>query len=91
MAATLNNLAELYRAQRRYAQAEPFYRRLLSLQEKTLGPEHPKVAATLYNLAQSLENQATLLRKTARDAEAEEVETRAKAIRARLAQVNPKK
>ncbi len=40
------------------------------------GPEHPDVA-------QSLENYAALLRETARAEEAERMETRAKAIRAK--------
>src|SRR5712691_4310083 len=51
VATTLNNLAELYRAQRKYAQAEPLYRRALAINEKTLGPAHPNVGATLHNLA----------------------------------------
>ena len=50
--------------------------------EKALGPEHPHVAT-------SLENYAKLLRKTERDAEAEELEARGKAIRARHAEKNP--
>ena len=50
-AASLNNLAELYRAQGKYAQAEPLYQRALAIWEKALGPEHPNVAAGLSNLA----------------------------------------
>ncbi len=61
----------LYDAQGRYAEAEPLYKRSLSIREKALGPEHP-------NVAQSLENYAALLRKTGRDAEAARMETRAK-------------
>ncbi len=48
----------------------------LAILEKTLGPEHPNVAA-------GLENYAALLRKTARADEADRMETRAKAIRAK--------
>ncbi len=51
MATSLNNLAELYRAQGRYAQAEPLYPRSLAIREKALGPEHPHVAASLSSLA----------------------------------------
>ncbi len=51
MAASLNNLAELYRAQDRYAKAEPLYERALGISEKGLGPDHPHVAASLNNLA----------------------------------------
>lgn len=38
---SLNNLAFLYRAQSRYGEAEPLYRKALQLSEKVLGPEHP--------------------------------------------------
>ncbi len=51
MAASLNNLAELYRAQGQYAQAEPLYKRSLAIVEKALGPDHPNVATSLNNLA----------------------------------------
>ncbi len=76
MATSLNNLAELYSAQDHYAEAEPFYQRALAIVEKALGPEHPHVATTL-------ENYAALLRETARADEAERMEARAKAIRAK--------
>ena len=71
----VNNLAELYRAQGRYAEAEPLYQRSLMIREKAVGPEHPHVAT-------SLENYAALFRETARADEAERMEARAKAIRA---------
>ncbi len=76
MAASLNNLAELYRTQGRYAEAEPLYKRSLAIREGALGPEHPDVA-------QSLENYALLLRETGRSAEAAKLEARAEAIRAK--------
>ncbi len=76
VATSLNNLAELYRAQGKYTEAEPLYQRSLAITEKALGPEHPHVAATL-------ENYAALLRQTARANEAERMEARAKAIRAK--------
>ena len=41
---SLNNLAELYRNQGRYAEAEPLYKRSLAIREKALGPDHPDVA-----------------------------------------------
>ncbi len=75
MATSLNNLAKLYRAQGRYAEAEPLYKRSLAIREKALGPEHP-------NVATSLENYANLLRETGRTAEeAGKMEARAKTIR----------
>ncbi len=81
-AASLNNLALLYKAQGHYAEAEPLYKRSLAILDKALGPEHPNVAA-------SLENYAALLRETEREHKAEEMEARAKAIRARHAEQNP--
>ncbi len=73
---SLNNPALLYQAQGHYAKAEPLYQRSLAIWEKAVGPEHPHVAA-------SLENCAALLRQTARADEAERMEARAKAIRAK--------
>jgi len=54
------------------------------MREKILGADHPHVA-------QSLEGYAQLLRKTNRAAEAEKLEGRAKAIRAKHAEKNPPK
>ena len=51
VATSLNNLAELYRNQGNYAQAEPLYKRSLAIMESILGPEHPDVATNLNNLA----------------------------------------
>jgi CHAT domain-containing protein/tetratricopeptide (TPR) repeat protein len=47
----LNNLAELYRALGRYAEAEPLLKRSLAVWEKALGPDHPDVGTALSNLA----------------------------------------
>ncbi len=63
-------------AEGRNSEAEPLYARALTIREKTLGPEHP-------DLATSLENYAALLRETERADEAERMEARAKAIRAK--------
>ncbi len=52
VATALNNLAVLYRAQGRYAEAEPLYKRSLAIREKALGPDHPDVAQSLNNLAE---------------------------------------
>jgi tetratricopeptide (TPR) repeat protein len=71
-------LGGLLQSQGRLEEAVPFYERTLAILEKALGPEHPDVAT-------SLENSATLLRETERTDEAEELETRAKAIRAKHA------
>ncbi len=82
VATSLNNLAVLYDAQGRYAEAEPLYKRALAILEKALGPEHPYVA-------QGLENYAVLLRGTGRSAEADRLDARAKEIRAKHAEENP--
>ena len=82
VATSLNNLASLYYAQGKYAEAEPLYKRALPIDEKALGPDHPHVAT-------SLENYAALLRKTGRTTDAAKMEARAKAIRAKHARENP--
>jgi tetratricopeptide (TPR) repeat protein len=51
LAATLNTLAVLYHAQRKYVQAESLYQHVLTLLEQTIGPDHPTLATTLNNLA----------------------------------------
>ena len=51
VATSLNNLALLYSAQGRYAEAVPLQQRSLAIYEKALGPEHPHVATSLSNLA----------------------------------------
>ena len=83
-AADLAILAELYRTQGNYADAEPLLKRALAIKEKALGPAHPRVARTL-------ENYAALLRKTGHSGEATMMELRAKAIRAKHARQNPAK
>ena len=57
---TLQNLAEIYRVQSRYAQAEPYFERLLEIDEKNFGPDHPNVAAHLNNLAGNYRAQGRL-------------------------------
>ena len=73
MATSLNNLAGLYQAQGKYAEAEPLYQRALAIREKALGPEHPDVANSLNNLA-------VLYRAQGKYAEAEPLYQRALAI-----------
>ena len=78
MAISLNNLAELYRTQGKYAEAEPLYHRSLAILEKALGPEHPDVATSLNSLAALYDTQGKY-------AEAEPLYQRALAIRAKSA------
>lgn len=51
IAAALNDLGEIFRAQGRYAEAEPLFRQSLAQSEEALGPWHLQVAHTLHNLA----------------------------------------
>ncbi len=74
IATLLNNLAELYKTEGKYGKAELFYRRALEIYEKSLGKNHSSVAMVLENLA-------ALLRKTNREAEAKEMEERARGIK----------
>ena len=70
VALDLSWLAELYRAQGRYAEAEPRYTRALEIRARQLGADHPDVATSLNNLA-------GLYRAQGRYAEAEPRYTRA--------------
>ncbi len=74
MALSLNNLAQLYVNQGRYAQAEPLHKRSLAIREKALGPDHPDVALSLNNLARLYHHQGLY-------AQAEPLFRRALAIR----------
>jgi tetratricopeptide (TPR) repeat protein len=51
LASTCNNLAEVFRVQKKYAEAERLYRRALVIREKNLGKEHEDVALIINNLA----------------------------------------
>lgn len=51
VAIAINNLAEKYRTQKRYSEAETLYKEALTIWEKAFEPENPCVAAVLSNLA----------------------------------------
>jgi hypothetical protein len=68
-ARSLNNLAELYRAQGKLEQAEPLYVRTLAINEQQLGSLHPNTQITRVNYA-------SLMRAMGRDAEAVALETK---------------
>ena len=74
LAATLNNLAERYKEEGRYADAEPLYKRVLAINEKARGPDHLSVALALNDLAE-------LYRGQGRYADAEPLYKRSLAIR----------
>jgi len=73
-AAHLNQEASTLYIAGKYTEAEPLYQRALAIQEKLLGPEHPDVAMSLYNLA-------LVCRYQGRYAEAEPLLKRSLAIR----------
>jgi len=72
-ASALNQSGIYLEARGAYDEAEPLFRRALAIVEKTLGPEHPKVATGLNNLAE-------VLRATGRYDEAKPLYRRALAI-----------
>jgi tetratricopeptide (TPR) repeat protein len=47
----MNNLAEIYKAQGRYGEAEPLLREVLQGYRETLGPKHPDTLTSMNNLA----------------------------------------
>jgi hypothetical protein len=53
-------LAELLRATNRLDEAEPLYRRALAIDEQAYGPDHPRVAIPLNNLALLLQARSRL-------------------------------
>jgi Tetratricopeptide repeat len=73
LACTLFQLAELARADHRWADADRLYREALAAEVADLGADHPYVAMVL-------RSHARLLRRVRRDAEAAELERRADAI-----------
>ncbi|MEP6551585.1 MAG: tetratricopeptide repeat protein, partial [Gemmatimonadales bacterium] len=71
---TLNALAGVLRDERRFAEAEPFYRRALDIRERAFGSDNRDVKETLRDYAQ-------LLRSNARNREAARLEARAGIVR----------
>ena len=53
----MNELAELYCDQGKYAQAEPLYTKVLEVQRRVLGEEHPDTLDTMDNLGALYWNQ----------------------------------
>jgi tetratricopeptide (TPR) repeat protein len=48
---SMNNLADQYLYEGKYAQAEPLFTKVLDLQRRVLGPEHPRRVASMNDLA----------------------------------------
>jgi tetratricopeptide (TPR) repeat protein len=48
---SLNSLARVHQARRRWAEAEKFYKRALAIAAEQHGPDHPDAAVTQANLA----------------------------------------
>jgi tetratricopeptide (TPR) repeat protein len=59
-AGSLNNLANVLRAEGDVAGARPLFERALAIYEKALGPEHPRTVTSLDNLAGLLQAQGDL-------------------------------
>lgn len=57
VAATLNNLAQLYDTQGRYGEAENYHKQALAIREKNNGPESPVVAQSVASLASLYDKQ----------------------------------
>jgi tetratricopeptide (TPR) repeat protein len=57
IAASLQKLARVDHAKKRYTEAESCYQRALAIRQQVLGPGHPKVASTLYNLGRLYSDQ----------------------------------
>ncbi len=72
----LEDLTGVCRAQGKYTEAEPLFKRALGISEEALGPEHPNVATLL-------ENMAALYRKIGKKNEADMLGKRAKEIRSK--------
>jgi tetratricopeptide (TPR) repeat protein len=51
VARSLNNLADLYEKEQRFADAEPLLKRALAIREQAVGSDHPETAALVNNLA----------------------------------------
>jgi tetratricopeptide (TPR) repeat protein len=51
-------MAGLLQSQGKYEDALPLYQRALAIREKALGPDHPKTATSLNNMAELLRSQA---------------------------------
>ena len=58
-AVSLIRVAQIYYVQDNYAEAEPFYKRALSILEKALGPDNPGVATALGSLALCYQHQGS--------------------------------
>jgi CHAT domain-containing protein/Tfp pilus assembly protein PilF len=60
LAASLNNLADLYRDRGEMVKAEGLFKRSLAIDEASMGEEHPSVAAALNNLAMLYKDEGRL-------------------------------
>ena len=72
----LDDFSSMYMEEGKYAEAEPLFTRLVTVEEKVFGPEGPI-------LAQTLPTYAEVERKLGRAKEADQLDARAKAIAAK--------
>ena len=73
----------MYHHQGRYSDAEPLYKRSITILEKALGPDHPELAANLNNLG-------ALYQAQGRHIDAEPLYARSLMIQKKAAQSNQK-
>ena len=76
LAMSLNALGQTCYVEHEYPAVEPLYKRALTIREKEFGANDPELTATI-------ENYARLLRNTNRNAEAQKLEARDRAIKAK--------
>lgn len=70
---SLNNLGNCYRQQGKFAEAEPCYKRAIEVQTRLKGPLSP-------DMVPIFDNYAKMLRAAQREAEAQKMEAKARAI-----------
>ncbi len=82
LAASLDNLAEVYRAEKQLGKSEKLYRQALTIWERVLKGADPK-------LAQSVENLADVLTEQGKSKEGEALYQRSREIREKALAVHP--
>src|SRR5580692_1411471 len=77
LSSSVDSLIKLYMKELRYGDAEPLFKRSLSISQQVYGPSHERTAKVL-------DRYTDLLRKSGRNTEAGQMETQARNIRVKL-------